>query len=307
MFNSTYAPKPKRPARLPMYRRAERPPKITFTERDLQALLAIYDHEGVLADYQLGRVAYGGVEYGKDRASKLYHNGYLWWPPAKLRAQLPFNVYFLDEKGIAEVAKAKQVPISSLHWRRPGVRFGRVPHDVELNDERIAITQDVARMPGLRLVEWFPEFVFGSSPDVIECRDANGGIYKKSLAPDGGFVVARVGEKRRYRFFRERERTFKSSSHFIHHKARPALAYITSEVYKARFGDNGGRFLVSVSSLRRIRNIVQQLERQRISHADWIYFTPHGELTLPGVMSRPLWYRAGTKLPFALFPQNPVF
>jgi hypothetical protein len=272
-----------------------------FTETDVRALCAIYEREGVLADYQFGRLMFDSVAYGQRRASKLFHNGYIWLPSLKQRAQLPYNVYYLDEKGIAEVAKKKQLPMVQLHWRRLGARFSRVLHDVELNDERIAITQDIEKTPGLQLVEWIPEYVFGLKPDVVACQDSNGQTYKKYPGPNGGFVVTRAEDARPYRFFRERERTFKSSSHFVYHKVRPALTYITSAVYKARFGDNGGRWLVSVSSVRRIRNILTALEQLKIPHADWLYFTPHIDLAQPQVMTRPIWYRAGKSSPFALF------
>src|SRR5258708_25990493 len=91
---------PKLAPRLPQYRRGDKPRKMEFTAADLAGLVAIYEHEGILSDYQFGRLTHDSVPYGKRCASRLFHHGYIWWPPEKKRKQLPYNVYFLDDKAL---------------------------------------------------------------------------------------------------------------------------------------------------------------------------------------------------------------
>jgi hypothetical protein len=82
------------------------------------------------------------------------------------------------------------------------------------------------------------------------------------------------------------------------------LAYIKSKAYKARFGDNSGRWLVVTTGERRMRNLMRQTRRVAGAGAGVFLFTTSDQLTLGNVLTTSVWQQVGAKEPQALLRTN---
>jgi len=290
-------------ARLPHYERAKEPPPMGLTPRDKQILEAIYQFEGVLADYQLRRLFFNSDRRMKGRMSVLYHNQYVDRFTRQQQNSYGLMAYFLDEQGIEYLSSVRGILPKELNARLKDERTSLIRHDVKLNDVHIAVVEAIERLPKTELVEWINSRTFWSAYDTVTYTDGKGNKKQRHIKPDAFIHVASStsGKLLHSRLLLELDMRTEHNPRFVEEKVRPGLAYINSETYKERFGAKSGRWLVVTTGETRVANMKRHAERVG-GAAKAFYYTTFAEATEPGAFfTQPIWRRATVAEPVALF------
>ena len=236
--------------KLPTFERIDEPPIMQFMPRDGWILEAVHRHEGFLSEGQIARLHFKGVNLRtvRERLGKLYQNGFLARPDKQWRAMLPEMIYWLGVRGAEYIAGLSgELPTPAL--TRPPPR-GLVPHNLLLNDVRIAIGS--ALLPGMEIERWVSEREFQRRTDTV--KYSNGGkVESRQVKPDGYGQI--VYNKTRFRFLLELDRGNEDVGRFMREKVYPGVAYVTSDEYGERFGFKQGRWLVVTTSSKHAVNL----------------------------------------------------
>jgi hypothetical protein len=303
-----------------------------FQERDGAILTAVYEYGGVLARRHLKRMfwPHATLRAALKRLAKLVDNDYLARPTTYQRRTqpIPEPVYWLGWKGIIWVAGRNSAAVRpptnpgenqmrrlSKQLRDRGTRWLREPrwlqlaHDLAVVDFRLAVERATAEMPALRVEEWIHESEFRSDGDTVEYqamgRDGEVRQVRKRVYPDSYFVV--VDEQRLAqgllawaRFLLELDQATHSNNRFGREKVAPGVAYAKSPEYKARFGDNSGRWLVVTTGRVRMKNLMHQTRQVAGTGAGIFLFTTFDRLETDNVLTEPTWWQVGREEPIPL-------
>lgn len=280
------------------------PKRMRLTNRDKEILSAIYDFEGLMSRAQLAKLFFNGGEPGaKKRLRKLFENGYIRQPDERDLHRVPVGtwLYWLDHDGLDIVAGLKgDEPLYTDKVRTQSPQWAKVEHDLALNDVRLTMLDAIAAHPELQLGEYVNEKILTHRADEVTFSQANGRQTKKRFAADGFFTVYRTHEERKITlaYLLEIDMGTHSNPAFQDEKVRPGVAYLTSEVYQARFGIKFGRFLVVTTSDVRLENLLKQASR--VEGGQLFYFTTFKKLTPQTFFTEPIWRSSGKEVPFAL-------
>ena len=304
-----------------------------FQERDGRLLETIYDYDGLVARRHLKELFWPEAtgRAMEKRLSLLYHNGYLDWPDAAQRRSQPVAepVVWLGWRGIAWLAGQWDAPVpvvdrptetglrrlecdlrrEGIHWRREP-RWNQMAHDLTIVDFRIAVQRAVDELPGITLEEWVAEGVFWREPETIRFAvtgsDGRTRQRTKSVRPDGVFVVVDTGRQSqglpaRARFLLEVDNATHDNPRFGREKVAPGIAYLKSAVYKARFGEASGRWLVVTrGNARRLANLMSQTRQTGGEEAGLFFFTTAEQAAAVNVLTAPIWLQTERTAPVAL-------
>lgn len=303
-----------------------------FQERDGEILSAIYKYGGVLARRHLKGMFWESatLRAAQKRLAKLVDNRYLARPTDHHRRTqpIPEPLYWLDWRGILWVAGqcnlsvkrpsndgenqmrklAKQLRKRGIRWLREP-RWIQLAHDLTIVDFRLTVEWAAVELPFVSLEEWVNETVFRADGDAITYsvsgRDGEVRREEKRVYPDSYFVLVdhrRSGQGLldRARFLLEIDNATHPNRRFGREKVAPGLAYIKSQAYKSRFGDNSGRWLVVTTGERRMRNLMRQTRRVAGAGAPVFLFTTFDQLTVANLLTDQVWEQVGSEEPRAL-------
>jgi hypothetical protein len=307
-----------------------------FQERDGAILWAIYVYGGLLARRHLQEMFFPGTTLRalQKRVAKLVENSYLARPTMHQRRTqpIPEPIYWLGWRGILWIAAhmgvevdppanqgkhqmrrmAKRLRDQGIRWLQEP-RFQSLAHELAVVDVRLAFERAIRELPGLHLEEWIFESEFRSDPDTVEYRlkgrDGQVRQVKRKIYPDSFFVFVderRVaqGELARARLLLEIDHATHSNPRFGREKVAPGLAYINSPQYKARFGDNSGRWLVVTTGERRMRNLMYQTRKVAGTGANTFLFATFDRLETGNVLTDPVWLQVGRREPVSLLASS---
>lgn len=298
-----------------------------FQKRDGEVLQAIYQYDGVLARRHLKEMFWPDKTWRamEMRLSRLYHQGYLDCPNAVQQQTMPIPepVCWLGWKGALWLAGERGTPVEQpktinesqlrvlerrlregdINWLREP-RWSQLKHDLAIIDVRLAVEKAVKELPYLTLETWIPESVFHSQMDVVQYTlpglDGRVRTIKKGVRPDGYFEI--VDRKRqqqilpaRARFLVEIDQATHDNPSFGREKVTPGLAYLRSQAYKVRFGDNAGRWLIITTGQTRLKNLITQTRQSVGLAANVFFFSVFDELDRGNVLTSPIWWQAGEK------------
>ncbi|MAS35628.1 MAG: hypothetical protein CL610_16580 [Anaerolineaceae bacterium] len=278
-----------------------------ITDRDIRLLAHFCAYDGVLADYQVQALEFSSLRRAQDRLGKLFHNSYLSRTNQRGRARYGNMVYWLDRRGLDEVAEAKRVDMREF-TRLLIPRWGQVEHDLLVNDFTIVLQQACAQFDGFTLSEWINEGTFRADPDTVEYRSLSGKPQKRNVIPDRYFLVERMtgaGETIfQSRLLLELDNATHPNLRFADEKVLAGLAYLRSPIYALRFGENKGRFLIVTTSDRRLKYLKETTERTAKKDASVFYFTTFEQVSAATVLEGEIWQRGGDPDRIALFPRK---
>lgn len=178
--------------RLPRNRRAEEPPPIQMTDRDLRILRLVAAFRYMTRE-QVERLEFAPTtaSYCKRRLSLLYHHGYL------DRRFLPLRngfgsaraYYTLDRRGAELLSELLEIPRADLDWRpRDGRREPLyMEHTLRINDAR-TIMMLAAKQANLAF-EWTDERDLKRSAHQNRVGDPLAPDETITIIPDGHFVL----------------------------------------------------------------------------------------------------------------------
>jgi hypothetical protein len=302
-----------------------------FQARDGAILQALSQYDGVLAKRQVKALFW---EQASRRAmelrlSLLYRQGYIQWPSRSdwRTHPIPEPICWLGWKGILWLAgnTASDIPLSQpprerqlrrleLHLRKNGIRWLREPrwsqlaHDVALVDFRLAVEARLKAIPHLTMESWVTEGTFRTQMDTIvyPLATRTGTVLKRTgVRPDGYFVILdtdrlRQGKAARARYLVEIDNGTHDNPSFGSEKVLPGLVYMSSDEFKARFGDVARRWLVVTTSEARLRHLLRQTELVAGAAARWFLFTTLDQANHENVVVSPIWRQAGQQERVAL-------
>lgn len=295
------------PHRRQPYRRLVPPQPIRITARDKNILETIHAFDGIISLRQIDHLFFSGRNRSQPRARMrtLYDNEYVNMPGPEDIHQVPLRetIYWLDKKGASIVAGLQGQLLKTFRWRnRP--RYSLIDHDLRVNDFQIAVREACNRYTELELASWIPESEFTSSPDRITYETISGKNAKRSIQPDGYFLVnlyTQVGQEKQFAFLLEIDMGSEDNPRFAREKVRPGIAYLGSEKYTKRFGLRHGRYLVVSTGRRRIQNMKAQAERS--GGKGLFYFSTFDEIWSQTILTEPIWMLAGHQEPRSIIPQ----
>lgn len=320
----------------PRYSRAEVAPAMRFQKRDGEILDAIYKYGGLMAKRQIHEVFWPKASWRamEMRLSLLYHQGYLDWPSLEAwrTRPIPEPVCWLGWKGALWLASRQGLTVQQLEkptdvslqrlaqgLRREGVHWLREPrwsqlaHDVRIVDVWLAVERAVKELPHLTLETWIAERELHNAMSVVEymVQDASGRPHRKrrGVIPDGYFCI--VDERRRQeglparaRFLLEVDMGTIDAGRFGEEKVAAGLAYIQSQAYAARFGDNSGRWLFVTTTDRRRDNLIYQAHQAVGTDTQMFLFTTLGQVMQANILTAPIWWQAGSETPMPLIAEK---
>jgi len=92
---------------------------------------------------------------------------------------------------------------------------------------------------------------------------------------------------------------------FGREKIVPGAAYILSEAYRNRFGDNSGRWLVVTSGGKtRQNNLIKQTKEKARKNASMFFVTTLDQIRKRNILSDLIWWQADLNQPVALLDLN---
>ena len=306
---------------------------LRFQERDGEILATIHRLGGVIARRQLKQLFWPEASWRamEVRLKKLRDAGYIEWPSLEQRRTRPVvePVVWHGWQGALYIAGLVGVdataPVSPSDYqlgrlqktlRARGIRWLREPrwlqlmHDLAVVDFHLAIERTVIDTPALSLEAWINEGDFLSEMDTVEFElktsDGSVELKKRGVRPDGYFVILdetrqKQGLPARARFLLELDTSTEDNPRFGRDKALPGAAYIQSDAYRNRFGDNSGRWLVVTTGEIRIRNLINQVTQRVGSDDQLFWFTTLGKALHENVIGDEIWWRPGRAKPVSLF------
>lgn len=250
--------------RLPRYKRVEKPPPMSLTDRDARVISWVYKMR-FLTREQIQRLEFSPTteSYAKKRLMLLYQHGYL--DRRALLMETGFGsskpLYCVDSKGADWLAYALKMERSEMDWKprdnEASDYFMR--HLLDVNDFRITVTL-AARKKGWPL-EWIDERTLKrvEMKDYVTDPETGGRV---AVIPDGYFSLYEVpirGAPRRASFALEVDRGNMEPRPWKR-KIRAYIAWWTTGQYQRRYQTASLRVLTVVSAARRARDQAHERE-----------------------------------------------
>jgi hypothetical protein len=205
-------------------------------------------------------------------------------------------IYWLGKEGASYVAGLSGQRLNEFKYRKEPKWF-TLDHDIAINDFRLAVTNSCEMSPELNLDRWIPDGEFWANPDKVDFKLPSGKRRKRLIRPDGFFSINTHGY--RNNFLLEIDMATEDNSRFIRQKVLPGIAYLKSKVFRERFGDDPGQWLVVTTGQKRLENLLAQTRNALGNQASLFYFSTFHEIQPDIVLNKPIWKRAdrGTLLP----------
>ena len=307
----------------PKYRRAEFPPPMRFQDRDLEIMYTIHEYDGMVARRHIKSMFWANKsnQAMENRLSKLFHNGYLDWPNVEQRKirPIPEPIVWLGWRGALVVAQAKGIEIKpptsvnenqmrllQAQLRKNDIRWVREPnwiqtyHDLTVIDFRLAVERSTSEIRCYRLDQWVPESAFRMNTDRISFsfsgKDGKLRKKKRGICPDGFFILVdekreKSGKPNKARFLLEIDMATHDNPSFGIEKIAAGAAYIDSQEYKDRFGANAGRWLIITTGIKRMKNLMKQVEQNVKDKSYLFYFSCQEKIQTSNLICDPVWWQ----------------
>jgi len=205
------------------------------------------------------------------------------------------RVVWLSRNGVQVLADEMKVSVKALHWQKPHSRLTQIPHDLTVNMFRLRLTDALAHQKKCSLKEWVSGRLLAGDSDTIEyAMPVDGRMMKKArrIVADS-FCILTAGETTA-RYPIEVDNSTLTQTRIMKEKIYAGVAYIVSQQYKRRYGENRGRWLFLMESERRMKNlqetVVQELGKVP---AATFYFTTIEAIRTQNVFEAPIWFLGG--------------
>lgn len=249
---------------------------LVLTARDREILLACYQHQWLIRE-QLQRISgIPGVTRINQRLRQLYDHGYL----QRIRAGTVGGglqpIYIAGERAAHWLAQEVERPEAEVREHlREDARASAIllPHDLQLNDVRLALTASIRSDRGLQLHCWL---------NTRECYDAY--APGRSLRPDAYLQLWQ--EDLLHAFYLEVDRGTTNLTRW-REKVRRYLEYREQGCYTARFGLQRFRVLTAAQSAVRLEHL-REATRSETDRSFW--FARTDDLLGGAGLRAPVWW-----------------
>lgn len=280
-------------ARLPRNRRADTPPPMQLTDRDLRVLKLVADFRYMTRE-QVEKLEFSPstTSYCKRRLSLLYHNGYLQrrFLPLRQAFGAARAYYTLDGRGADIVSQVLELPRSQLDWRpRDGRREALyMEHTLRINDFRTLVMLAARELDAP--IEWTDERELKRRAPTHRVLDPLRPGERITIVPDGYFAVGR-----QWAFALELDRGTVDEVPFKR-KIRGYGEWKARGGYAAAFGTQSLRVLFVVADATRDPRRLERVKRwtEQANGRSLFWFAGLDELTTGTVLQDPVWISAGS-------------
>jgi DNA-binding PadR family transcriptional regulator len=276
--------------RLSRYKRAEDPPRMQLTERDMQVILGVYAYR-VLRREQLQELFFPSKNTANERLKRLYQHGFLErrWLPVEYGQGTSQAMYLLAERGVDVVAQQLGIDRASVDWRESYNRVGALflEHLLLVNQMRIVFSLAAAR-DGIAMDSWITEEELKARREFVQISTAGGTQRRVAVIPDGYFLL-NFGDKRAH-FFLEVDRATEANKRWAQ-KVQAYLAYTQSGKYTERYGTRSLRVLTVTTGEKRLANLKRATEE--VGGGAMFWFTTFAQATPEQILGRAAWQVAG--------------
>jgi hypothetical protein len=275
---------------LSRYKRAEDPPRMELTERDVQVILGVYQYR-VLRREQIQQLFFPSKNTANERLKRLYQNGLLErrWLPIEYGQGTSQAIYLLAERGADVVAQQLGIDRGKVNWRQAhnGVGSFFLEHALLVNQIRITFAVS-AEKGGFAIDKWVTEEELKAAHDVVEITTAGGTRRRIAVIPDGYFIL-NLGDKRAH-FFLEVDRATEANKRWAQ-KVQAYQVYTQSGKYTERFGTRSLRVLTVTTGEKRLANLKRATEE--VGGGQMFWFSTFGEMEAGKILATPIWKVAG--------------
>lgn len=280
-------------ARLPRNRRAERPPPMQLTDRDISVLRLVAEFRYATRE-QVEKLLFSPTttSYCKRRLSLLYHHAYL------NRRFLPLRdafgaaraYYTLDSRGANVLSHAFELTRRELDWRpRDGRREPLyMEHTLRINDARVAIV--LAARAGQTQLRWLDERELKRRAPQHRVPDPLQPGANITIIPDGYFTLAE-----RWSFALELDRGTVEETPFKR-KVRGYGEWKLTGLYRQALGTHSLRVLFVVADARRDPDRLNRIRRwtEDANGGTMFWFAHLDSLSPSSLLSAACWLVAGS-------------
>ena len=310
-------------------------PGMRFQARDEIVLQTIQDVGGVMAKRQLKALFWcdKSKRAMEKRLAKLKQNEYLDWPSLEQHRTnpIPEPVVWLDWKGAWYLAGRSGIRVEAMEknnenkkrlfqknlkkegfsWLREP-RWSQLLHDITVIDIRLTFQRLCTQSDQFSLEAWINETEFRSSMDVVDVlfKTGNGKeiTRRKGICPDGMMVLAdekrrRLNQPFRARFLLEVDMATHDNPSFGWEKALAGAVYIKSKVYRERFGNNSGRWLIITTGNSRMKHLIKITEEETKGDANLFLFTTFQDFFSGNALQEKIWSKCGLNTKVTLFEE----
>lgn len=211
------------------------------------------------------------------RTKRIYENFWRWedllTPELTRRVFLPNKAYTSGKKraedklrhlyraGLIHRPEKSEMSMYGglIYWRFRKPKISEIFHTLTINDFHLLVTEACDVDSELELIDWQPSLAFkGKLADVVKHYNPSGQPIRKGYEPDSYFQLlfsralspqeqAQYNAKYEeydFRFLLEIDTGSEQNWRVYEEKILLGHPYISSPVYKKRFGDNSGRMLI---------------------------------------------------------------
>lgn len=283
--------------RLSRYKRADDPPRMQLTERDVQLILGVYQYR-VLRREQIQELFFPSKNTANERLKRLYQHGFLErrWLPVEYGQGTSQAMYLLAERGVDVVAQQLGIDRGAVDWRESYNRVGALflEHLLLVNQVRIAFSL-AAERAGFSIERWSTEEELKATRDFVQITPAGGTQRRVAVIPDGYFLL-NLGDKRAH-FFLEVDRATEANKRWAQ-KIQAYLVYTESGKYSERYGTRSLRVLTVTTGEKRLANLKRATEE--VGGGPMFWFTTFEQATSDKILGTAAWQVAGKEGYWAL-------
>ena len=281
--------------RLPRYRRADSPPPMQLTARDIKVVSLVHQMR-FLTREQIQRLEFAPstASYCKRRLALLYHHGYLErkFIPTPGSFGSTRAIYCLATKGARLIAHELKVELAALDWRPKNNdrELYFLQHTLAINDFRIAVTL-AARHQALSL-DWTTDRTLRRREVRDYVADPKREGDRLVIIPDGYFRLSREGRETAFVLEMDRatveEKPFKA-------KVRAYGEWKLTGAYQKRHGTHSLRILFVVADNRRDPHRLERIKRWTEAEGgrSLFWFAMLDDISPQTIIEAPVWQVAG--------------
>lgn len=274
------------------HERADKPPRMRLTERDIKVALAVYDYR-VLKREQIQQLFFPSKNTANDRLNRLYQQGFLErrWLPVEYGQGMGQALYLLAERGADLVAEQLGMDRAAVTWKQAYNEVGALflEHTLMVNQVRIVFTV-AAERAGYTIDRWTKEEELKAEREYVSIRTDRGTQRRVAVIPDGYFIL-NLGDKRAH-FFLEVDRATEANKRWAQ-KVQSYLVYTQSGGYEKRFQTRSLRVLTVTTSEKRLNNLKRTTEQAGGERLFW--FATLQEIERAKALTEPIWRVAGVE------------
>ena len=263
---------------IPSYKRANQPPPMQLTERDIQIVLAVYEYR-LLSAHQLEALFFSSNSNKSHsrrsacqrRLQLLYHHGFLERLPQPVslgQGRAPF-VYALDGVGANLVATQLGIDRAEVGWKPKHNQLGPqfMDHSLVINDLRVVI-QRLVEKDVLEVDQWVDEFTLKSTEMQQKVPYLVHRTRTVRKYPDGYFILRQSGSEQQAHFFLEVDMGTMSNARW-QEKVKAYAEFRQSGQSQRHYGTRNFRVLAVTTSEQRLNNLKRATEQARGNRYFW--------------------------------------